>query len=177
MRHCTSRAPYIRSAPAEAAPDGRKFSKVDVSFTNNALFLLSDAQYNKLQFLVIFHNLRGHAATISICFGGLSMAYVIKQELCSACHRCRTGCPVQAIRFKSAKYWIDPEKCISCGKCVKVCHNGCISDPEHPAPAAPAHEKLVKECDVCVIGRRCRSDRRQQGTGSGLLCHCAGKNA
>ena len=80
------------------------------------------------------------------------MAYVIKQELCSACHRCRTGCPVQAIRFKSAKYWIDPEKCISCGKCVKVCHNGCISDPEHPAPAAPAHEKLVKECDVCVIG-------------------------
>ena len=87
------------------------------------------------------------------------MAYVIKQELCSACHRCRTGCPVQAIRFKNAKYWIDPEKCISCGKCVKVCHNGCISDPEHPAPAAPAHEKLVKECDVCVIG----------GGGAGLI--------
>ena len=87
------------------------------------------------------------------------MAYVIKQELCSACHRCRTGCPVQAIRFKNAKYWIDPEKCISCGKCVKVCHNGCISDPEHPAPAAPAHGKLVKECDVCVIG----------GGGAGLI--------
>ena len=65
------------------------------------------------------------------------MAYVIKQELCSACHRCRTGCPVQAIRFKNAKYWIDPEKCISCGKCVKVCHNGCISAPEHPAPQLP----------------------------------------
>jgi fumarate reductase flavoprotein subunit len=87
------------------------------------------------------------------------MSYVIKQELCSACHRCRTGCPVQAIRFQNAKYWIDPEKCISCGKCVKVCHNGCISNPQAPAPQVEAHEKTVLSCDVCVIG----------GGGSGLV--------
>jgi fumarate reductase flavoprotein subunit len=87
------------------------------------------------------------------------MSYVIEQELCSACHRCRTGCPVQAIRFKDAKYWIDPDKCISCGQCVKVCHNGCISDPEHPAPKAEPHDKTVLSCDVCVIG----------GGGSGLV--------
>jgi fumarate reductase flavoprotein subunit len=61
-------------------------------------------------------------------------------------------CPVGAISFKHSKYWIDPEKCISCGKCVKFCHNGCISDPQHPAPKAPAHEKVVETCDVCVIG-------------------------
>lgn len=87
------------------------------------------------------------------------MAYIINQELCSACHRCRTGCPAEAIRFKNAKYWIDPDKCISCGKCVKVCHNGCISNPDKPAPAAEPHEKMTLTCDVCVIG----------GGGSGLI--------
>ncbi len=80
------------------------------------------------------------------------MPYVIRQEHCSACHRCRTGCPVQAIRFQNAKYWIDPEKCISCGRCVKVCHNGAISNPERPAKKMAPHDKIVKTCDVVVLG-------------------------
>ena len=80
------------------------------------------------------------------------MAYVINQEFCSCCHQCRVECPMGAIRFKNAKYWIDPDKCISCGKCVKVCHNGCISNPDRPAPKAAHHEKIHKSCDVCVIG-------------------------
>lgn len=80
------------------------------------------------------------------------MSYVIKQELCSACHQCRVECPVGAITFRNAKYWIDPEKCISCGKCVKVCHNGCISNPDRPAPKLPPHDTVHKQCDVCVIG-------------------------
>lgn len=80
------------------------------------------------------------------------MSYVINQEFCSACHQCRVECPVKAITFRNAKYWIDPEKCISCGKCVKVCHNGCISNPESPKANVPAHEKIVKQCDICVIG-------------------------
>ena len=80
------------------------------------------------------------------------MSYVINQEFCSACHQCRVECPMHAIRLKNAKYWIDPDKCISCGKCVKVCHNGCISNPEKPAPKAPAHEKIMKQADVVVIG-------------------------
>lgn len=87
------------------------------------------------------------------------MPYVIKQELCSACHRCRTACPKAAIRFKNAKYWIDPDKCIECGRCAKVCHNGCITNPDKPAPQPEHHDRLVKECDVCVIG----------GGGSGLV--------
>lgn len=80
------------------------------------------------------------------------MSYVIEQALCSACHQCRVECPVHAITFRNAKYWIDPEKCISCGKCVKVCHNGCISNPDKPAPQAEPHETVHKTCDVCVIG-------------------------
>ncbi len=87
------------------------------------------------------------------------MSYVIEQELCSACHRCRTECPARAIRFRNAKYWIDPQICIGCGSCAKVCHNGCITDADaRPEPAIP-HEKIVKECDVCVIG----------GGGSGMV--------
>ena len=80
------------------------------------------------------------------------MAYIIDQAHCSCCHRCRVECPVQAIRFKGAKYWIDPDKCISCGHCQEVCHNSIISNPDAPAPAVTPHEKLVRECDVLVIG-------------------------
>ena len=79
------------------------------------------------------------------------MAYVLDQKKCSCCHRCRVECPVSAITFRNSKYWIDPEKCLSCGSCVKVCHNGCISDPENPERAVP-HEKILRECDVCVVG-------------------------
>ena len=80
------------------------------------------------------------------------MAYVINQEYCSCCHRCRVECPVGAIRFNVRKYWIDPEKCIDCGHCAEVCHNDVISNPDIPAPKAEPHEKLYKECDVLVIG-------------------------
>ena len=80
------------------------------------------------------------------------MPFVIDQQNCSCCHQCRVECPVQAIRFRDSKYWIDPDKCINCGTCVNVCHNECISDPENP-PLAPAfHEKEFKSCDICIIG-------------------------
>ncbi len=87
------------------------------------------------------------------------MSYIIKQQLCSCCHRCRTACPQSAIRFKGAKYWIDSEKCVSCGICAKLCHNGCIYDGDAKPQAAEKHDKIIKECDVCVVG----------GGGSGLV--------
>ena len=79
------------------------------------------------------------------------MAYVIHQELCSCCHRCRVECPADAIRFKGTKYWIDPEKCISCGRCAKVCHNDIISDPSHPA-VYETHMPEEITCEILVIG-------------------------
>ncbi len=79
------------------------------------------------------------------------MAYIINQELCSCCHRCRVECPVGAIRFQNAKYWIDPDKCISCGHCAQACHNDVISDPEHPVQVE-AHPPVELTCDVLVVG-------------------------
>lgn len=79
------------------------------------------------------------------------MAYIIDQKNCSGCHRCRMECPVDAIRFRNDKYWIDPEFCISCGSCKAVCHNGCISNPDVKETVIP-HDPVEIECDVCVIG-------------------------
>ena len=79
------------------------------------------------------------------------MAYVIDEKNCSCCHRCRMECPAAAIRFKHAKYWIDPEKCIECGSCQTVCHNGAIAGPG-PADTAAPHELTRLTCDVCVVG-------------------------
>ena len=80
------------------------------------------------------------------------MSYVIDQKNCSGCHRCRMECPAEAIRFKNDKYWIDPEKCVDCGTCETVCHNGCISNPDRPKPKAAPHDLIEMDCDVCVIG-------------------------
>lgn len=80
------------------------------------------------------------------------MSYVIDQKNCSGCHRCRMECPAEAIFFKNDKYWIDPEKCVSCGTCESVCHNGAISNPDSPKPQAAPHETIRMDCDVCVIG-------------------------
>ena len=87
------------------------------------------------------------------------MAYQIDQELCSCCHRCRVECPVEAIRFKNAKYWIDPDNCVSCGHCAEVCHNDVIADPDAVAEINP-HAPEELSCDVLVIG----------GGASGLTC-------
>lgn len=80
------------------------------------------------------------------------MAFVIDQQRCSCCHRCRVECPSDAIHFKNSKYWIDPELCVSCGHCADVCHNEAVFDPENPAPAPAPHEPVEKSCDVVVIG-------------------------
>lgn len=87
------------------------------------------------------------------------MSYVIKQEICSGCHTCELYCPVGAIRMNFSKYQIDADKCVSCGTCAENCHNDAIYDPEAKSAEAPKHDKIVKECDVLVIG----------GGGSGLV--------
>ena len=80
------------------------------------------------------------------------MAFVINQEICTCCHRCEVECPVGAVRYRNAKHWIDPGKCITCGTCAAHCHNNAITDPNTPPEVFKPHELLQKTCDVLVIG-------------------------
>ncbi|MDD6022830.1 MAG: FAD-dependent oxidoreductase [Oscillospiraceae bacterium] len=98
------------------------------------------------------------------------MAYQIQQEFCSCCHRCKIVCPVGAVRFKNAKYWIDPERCIDCGACAKSCHNCVITQIGAEPVKSPVHEPVRRDCDLVVVG----------SGGSGLACavkaaHLSGK--
>lgn len=88
------------------------------------------------------------------------MPYQILQKHCSCCHRCRLVCPANAIRFKNKKYWIDPEKCISCGLCAKNCHNSVITQIDAQPPEIIPHAPIQRECDLVVVG----------AGGSGLIC-------
>ncbi len=49
---------------------------------------------------------------------------------------CQTVCPKQAISFKNGKSWIDPEKCINCGRCFNSCPYGAIIHRERPCAKA-----------------------------------------
>lgn len=78
------------------------------------------------------------------------MAYKISKR-CVCCHSCSTNCPVGAITFRGNQYWINPEKCTSCGTCVPLCPQRIIIDEAKPIPT-PVPEKAEYECDIVVIG-------------------------
>ena len=78
------------------------------------------------------------------------MAYKIGPD-CSTCHSCFWECPVHAIQFVGNEYAIDPEKCISCGKCAKVCPTNRIYDPQkREIPVLHARREL--STDAVVLG-------------------------
>lgn len=95
------------------------------------------------------------------------MAFVIDQPNCSCCHQCKVACPVGAIRFKNRKYWIDPDKCVSCGVCAKHCHNGVISNPDAPVVEPEKHDRISRQCDLLVLG----------AGGTGLAAACAARDS
>jgi len=54
--------------------------------------------------------------------------FVIDDEVCKACDKCRTVCPVSAISGKpgTPPYRLDSEVCVRCGRCVEACPFGAI---------------------------------------------------
>ena len=70
---------------------------------------------------------------------------------CVCCHNCATECPMQAIDYVGCKYEIDPDKCVECGLCARVCHTASIINTEDNAHP-PAHDLVVKQADVVVCG-------------------------
>ncbi|MBW2004155.1 MAG: NADH-quinone oxidoreductase subunit NuoF [Deltaproteobacteria bacterium] len=50
------------------------------------------------------------------------IAYIIDEEKCTGCGKCKRVCPVEAISGeKKELHKIDPEKCIRCGACIASC--------------------------------------------------------
>jgi len=48
--------------------------------------------------------------------------YIIDEEKCPGCGKCKRVCPVEAITGeKKVPHTIDPEKCIRCGACIASC--------------------------------------------------------
>ncbi|WP_071882508.1 4Fe-4S dicluster domain-containing protein [Pelosinus fermentans] len=54
--------------------------------------------------------------------------YYIHPDRCTRCHRCLAVCPADAIELtETGKAQIRNLKCIRCKACKKVCHQGAIS--------------------------------------------------
>ena len=80
------------------------------------------------------------------------MAHIIDRDKCSCCHQCAVNCPVEAIRIKDCKFWVDPEKCIDCGTCEDLCNNCAISLEGAVSEPAVPHETETVDCDLLVAG-------------------------
>ena len=86
-------------------------------------------------------------------------------ESCQNClaASCQKVCPKGAISFVNGKSYIDPEKCIKCGKCQKACPYHAIIHLERPCQAAcgmdaigmDAQGKAVINQDKCVSCGQC----------------------
>jgi phosphoadenosine phosphosulfate reductase len=65
---------------------------------------------------------------------------LLRAELCTQCGICAKACPRKAIRIKGGMK-VDPEKCISCGKCESSCmvvhyYDKIMAGRSAPAPQA-----------------------------------------
>ena len=80
--------------------------------------------------------------------------YRIKST-CVCCHNCEMECPMGAIHYagkmKGPQYEIDPDKCVECGLCEKLCHTCSIVNDEEAKPVK-VRKDIIKSCDVVVCG-------------------------
>lgn len=86
-------------------------------------------------------------------------------ESCQNClaASCQKVCPKGAISFVNGKSYIDPDKCIKCGKCAGACPYHAIIHLERPCQAAcgmdaivsDEHGRAVIKQDKCVACGQC----------------------
>lgn len=80
----------------------------------------------------------------SACASCEESGYVVSDQ-CKGCvaHPCAEVCPKGAISMVNGRSYIDPEKCIKCGKCKSQCPYDAIAKKERPCARA---------CGVKAIG-------------------------
>lgn len=86
-------------------------------------------------------------------------------ESCQNClaASCQKVCPKGAISFVNGKSYIDPDKCIKCGKCAGACPYHAIIHLERPCQAAcgmdaivsDEHGRAIIKQDKCVACGQC----------------------
>ncbi len=86
-------------------------------------------------------------------------------ESCQNClaRSCEKVCPKDAITFRNGRSYIDPDKCIKCGKCAKACPYHAIIHLERPCQAACGMDAIgsdeqgraVINQDKCVSCGQC----------------------
>lgn len=79
--------------------------------------------------------------------------YVVT-ETCRGClaHRCKSSCPIDAIRIVGQKAVIDYDKCIECGRCKNTCPYNAIADVMRPCRrACPTKAIEINEFKKAVI--------------------------
>lgn len=75
-------------------------------------------------------------------------------EACRGClaHRCSEVCPVGAIQHVGGRAYINPGKCVECGKCKAVCPYNAISDVMRPCKkACPTHALSFDDGKKAII--------------------------
>ena len=98
------------------------------------------------------------------CHGCPTNSYKVT-DFCQNClaASCQKVCPKDAISFVNGKSYIDPDKCIKCGKCAKACPYNAIIHLERPCAAAcgmdaivtDEHGRAVINQDKCVACGQC----------------------
>ena len=73
------------------------------------------------------------------------------KDTCAGCHNCALECPMGAIHYGWIKYEIDPEKCVECGLCEKLCPTCSIYDDAR-IEEAESHDLIERDCDLVVCG-------------------------
>lgn len=91
---------------------------------------------------------------------------IVVTDACRNCaaHSCVNACPKDAIEIVNNRAFVNRERCVECGLCVKSCHFGAIIELERPCTRACAvsaigpdeeganvidHGKCV-ECGACI---------------------------